>query len=244
MAGLQSGAATSSRTFIGGFDGVTEPVSCALAAARFRKPCSARYHLPVLFRRKPKLDSPVEWLIVGLGNPGPEYAGTRHNVGFEVVERLAAKHRIRLKTAKHHALHGVGEIDGAFVVLAKPLTYMNLSGRAIAPLARQYNLQPPNVLIIADEADLPFGRVQLKPKGGAAGHNGHKSVQQYLKSDEYPRLRIGIGKPADDKIDHVLGRFGREEIGVLEEIFTRCVEGCEAIVREGVERAMSSINKA
>lgn len=196
----------------------------------------------MFFKRRAKEPTHVEWLIVGLGNPGPEYAGTRHNVGFEVVERLAQKHRIRLKTAKHQALFGTGELQGSAVALAKPLTFMNLSGRAVAPLARQFGLSPERILVVADEVDLPFGRVQLKQKGGTAGHNGHKSLQQYLKSDAYPRIRIGIGKPDDDKIDHVLGRFGREEIGQVEEILSRAVEGCEAVVQDGVERAMSKVN--
>ncbi|MBI5706712.1 MAG: aminoacyl-tRNA hydrolase [Armatimonadetes bacterium] len=196
----------------------------------------------MFLRRKKVFEGPVEWLIVGLGNPGPEYAGTRHNVGFEVIDRLAEKHHIKVKWAKHQALFGTGTIGGAGVALAKPMTFMNLSGRAVAPLMRQYQLTPERVLIIADEVDLPFGRIQLKPKGGSAGHNGHKSIQQYLQSDQYPRLRIGIGKPEDDKIDHVLGRFGRDEIGRLNDVLDRAMEACEAVAREGLERALSRAN--
>src|SRR5579862_9338830 len=121
----------------------------------------------MFFRRKPKVEEPPEWMIVGLGNPGPEYRGTRHNLGFEVIDRLMDAHRINLDKSKHQARYGLGRILEHPVILVKPLTYMNLSGRAVAPLARQYGLKPERILVVADDTDLKPGRIRLKPSGSA-----------------------------------------------------------------------------
>lgn len=195
-----------------------------------------------MFRRKPKPDRPPEWLVVGLGNPGGEYRGTRHNVGFEVLDRLAAKHRIKIGRGAHRALLGKGSVAGVEVVLAKPLTYMNLSGQAVAAVARQYGLKPAQILVIADDMALNVGRIRLKPKGGAGGHNGHKSIIQSLGTDEYPRIKVGIGEPTAGGIDHVLSGFERDERPVIDEALSRAVEACEAAIASGVERAMNLIN--
>jgi PTH1 family peptidyl-tRNA hydrolase len=195
-----------------------------------------------MFRRKPKPEISPEWLIVGLGNPGGEYRGTRHNVGFEVVDRLAAKHRIEFNKGRHRAVSGAGKIGGVQVALAKPLTFMNLSGQAVAAIARQYGLKPERILVIADDMDLVVGRVRLKPKGSAGGHNGHKSIIQSLGSEEYPRLKIGIGQPARGGIDHVLSGFDQNERPVIDDAVRHAVEACEAVTSHGVERAMSMVN--
>jgi PTH1 family peptidyl-tRNA hydrolase len=170
-----------------------------------------------MFWKKSKPDLQPEWLVVGLGNPGGEYAGTRHNVGFEVIELLAEKHRIKLDKSKHRARFGLGKIGDTTVCLVKPLTYMNLSGQAVAPLARGYGVKPDRILVIADELALPLGKLRLREGGSSAGHNGHKSLMQSLGTQDYPRIRIGIGKGGGGaNIDHVLSRFEPDEKAVME----------------------------
>lgn len=192
-----------------------------------------------MFWKKPPPGSPPEWLIVGLGNPGAEYRGTRHNVGFEVVERLADANRIKIGRAKHRALTGEGKIQETQVVVAKPLTYMNLSGQAIAPLARLFHLKPEQIFVIADDLDLPVGKLRIKLGGSAGGHNGHKSLISSLQSQDYPRLKIGIGKTKKDgTIDHVLGPFDLEERELIDEAIRTAVKVCEALAQDGVESAL------
>ncbi|MEO7453396.1 MAG: aminoacyl-tRNA hydrolase [Fimbriimonadales bacterium] len=193
------------------------------------------------FHRKQKSAAQPEWLIVGLGNPGGQYSSTRHNVGFEVVRVLSERHTIALKTRKFEANFGAGTIGDAAVCLVRPMTYMNLSGRAVGALARHFNLQADRVLVVFDEMDLPVARVQLKPFGGAGSHNGMKSLAEHL-GNEFPRVRIGIGKPATAGIDHVLSHFDRDEIPLVREAIGRAADACEAVVREGVENAMNLTN--
>ncbi len=197
-----------------------------------------------VFRRKPKADeAPPEWMIVGLGNPGPEYRGTRHNLGFELLDRLAEAHKIRLDKSKHQARFGIGRINGHPVLLVKPLTYMNLSGRAVAPLARQYGLKPERVLVIADDTDLRPGRIRLKPQGTAGGHNGHKSIIYSLGTTEYPRLKLGIGRvQREETIDHVLSGFDPEDRAVVDVALARAVRAVEAAVSEGLAAGMNEAN--
>lgn len=198
-----------------------------------------------MFRKRPPEPTlPPEWIVVGLGNPGPEYKGTRHNVGFDVIERLAEKHRIKLDRSKHRARYGVGRVGESTVVLVKPLTYMNLSGQAIAPLAKEYSLAPDRILVVADDLDLVVGRLRLKPKGSAGGHNGHKSLIQSLGTQDYPRLKIGIGSvDRSQTIDHVLGAFKGDEREVIARALARATEGVERVLEIGVEKAQSFINE-
>lgn len=196
-----------------------------------------------MFRRKPKERIEVEWMIAGLGNPGGEYAGTRHNVGFESIEKLAKAHGVKLDKSKHRAKFGVGRISGVGVVLVKPMTYMNLSGLAIKPLMDDFKIEPNRLLVIADETDLPLGRLRLRETGGAGGHNGHKSVIGALKTQDYARLRLGIGRVAkDDTIDHVLGRFEDDEAPEARAMIELSVQAVEKVVTEGLERAMNLYN--
>ncbi|HWD37470.1 MAG TPA: aminoacyl-tRNA hydrolase [Fimbriimonas sp.] len=197
-----------------------------------------------MFRRAAKqpLIEP-EWLIVGLGNPGPEYRGTRHNLGFEVIDRLAERNRIKLDKSKHRSRFGFGEIDGHGVLLVKPLTYMNLSGQAVAPMAREYRLKPDRVLVIADDTDLVPGRIRLKPQGSAGGHNGHKSLIAALGTTEYPRMKIGIGRVGrDETIDHVLSGFAPDERAVIDEALIRAAKAVETVVTEGLEAGLNEAN--
>jgi PTH1 family peptidyl-tRNA hydrolase len=197
-----------------------------------------------MFWKKPAIGHPPEWLIVGLGNPGGEYRGTRHNVGFEVVDRLAEAHRIKVSRAKHRALTGLGKINETAVLVAKPLTYMNLSGQAVAPLARDHQLPPERIFVIADDLDLPVGKIRIKLGGSAGGHNGHKSLIQALKSQDYPRIKIGIGKAGrEETIDHVLGPFDREEREVIDNAIRACVKACEALAHGGVQGALKVVEE-
>jgi PTH1 family peptidyl-tRNA hydrolase len=184
-------------------------------------------------------------MIVGLGNPGPEYKGTRHNVGFEAVDRLAERHKIKLDKGKQQSRLGVGMVDGRAVVLVKPLTFMNLSGRSVAPLAREYGIPPERILVVADDLDLTVGRVRVRAKGSAGGHNGHKSLIGALGTEEYPRIKIGIGSvDRSQTVDHVLGKFTPEERADIEEALDRTLEGIETTVSDGIELAMNRINPA
>jgi len=195
-----------------------------------------------MFRKLSKPTEPPQWLIVGLGNPGAEYNNTRHNVGFEVIDRLAEGNRIKLDRSKHMARFGVGRVGETTVVLVKPLTYMNLSGRAVAPLAREYGLKPDRVLVIADDLALRLGRLRLKPGGGAGGHNGHKSLIHSLGTEEYPRLKVGIGSAQGQTIDFVLGKFERDEIDTIRLAIQNAADGVQTVVQYGIEAGMNQIN--
>lgn len=197
-----------------------------------------------MFRRKPAVPIlPPEWLIVGLGNPGPEYAGTRHNIGFSVIDALAQEHKIKLDQRKHRAVYGPGSLGSAAVVLAKPLTFMNLSGQAIAPLLRQYGLKPDRLLVIADDLDLPLGKIRLRASGGAGGHNGHKSIIQALGTQDYPRLKIGIGRSGNgETIDHVLSKFHPDERAAVEDAVERVKDAVVSILQDGLDSAMGKFN--
>lgn len=198
---------------------------------------------PLMFRRKPKVVLEPELLLVGLGNPGPEYRGTRHNVGFEVLEQLASAHKIQMKTFRHRSVYGVGEVEARPVALAKPLTYMNLSGGAVVALMRQFGLKPSQILVVSDDMDLELGRIRLKPKGSSGGHNGHRSIIESLRTEEYARLKVGIGKQGQ-AIEHVLSRFSPNEREKLELATSRAVRACEVFVSEGLERAMNVANSS
>lgn len=180
--------------------------------------------------------------MVGLGNPGPEYARTRHNVGFDLIDELSSRHGIKLGTAQHKARFGIGTIGGVGVVLVKPMTYMNLSGQSVAPLAKAHGIKPEKIVVVADDLDLEVGRTRLKPKGGAGGHNGHKSLIHSLGTQEYPRLKIGIGKGDDETIDHVLGKFTPEERVEIEKAIRKGADGIEVLVQDGLESALNKIN--
>jgi peptidyl-tRNA hydrolase, PTH1 family len=194
----------------------------------------------MMFRR-PR--SPVRFLVVGLGNPGPEYSGTRHNVGFMVVELLSQRHRIPIKSAQHGARVGEGEIAGEPVALVKPLTFMNLSGRAVAPLMNRHSLPPENLIVISDDADLPVGKVRLRARGSAGGQGGLKSIIGSLGSAEFPRVRIGIGRSAGgDLVEHVLTRFGPQERELIGRAVERAADAVEFLLAHGTEAAMNRFN--
>ncbi len=198
-------------------------------------------------RDTPRRGTPADLLVVGLGNPGAEYVGTRHNVGFEVVELLARRHGGSLRNGKEKAL--VDEVrvgpDRRRVALAEPQTYMNLSGESVAPLVRRYGIEDLHRLVIVhDELDLPLGRLKVKLGGGLAGHNGLRSIKAHLHTDEFVRVRIGVGKPPskDHGADHVLKKVGKAERQVLAAAAEVAADAVEVILAEGVDPAMARFN--
>ncbi|MGH2436964.1 MAG: aminoacyl-tRNA hydrolase [bacterium] len=183
-------------------------------------------------------------LIVGLGNPGSRYRGTRHNVGWEVLERLARKHGIAIEEDTGWAEVGRGDIGPHRVVLARPMTYVNASGMAVQDLRRRYRVKPSDLFLIVDDLDLPLGRLRLRQKGTAGGHNGLRSVIEALGTDGFPRMRVGIGRPPGktDAADHVLARFSAEERQMLNDALDRAVEALEVAIVDGVDVAMNRFN--
>ena len=185
------------------------------------------------------------YLIVGLGNPGPRYAATRHNIGFMVVDEAAKRHGLRFSGKQRNAEIAKGEIAGQKVILAKPQTFMNNSGTAVRALASYYKVPNERVLIIYDEIALPLGTIRIRERGSAAGHNGVKSVIGQMGTEGIPRIRVGVDRPADprhNQIDWVLGRFAKEEQPVAEETVRRAVDAIAAILTIGIERAMNTYN--
>ena len=187
----------------------------------------------------------VDWLIVGLGNPGKRYEGSRHNVGRDAVEALAARLDAPLSRVQHQARSATATLRGQRVVLAVPTTYMNHSGRAIGPLAKFYRIPPERVLVVYDEMDLPLGRLRLRAEGGAGGHNGMKSAISALGTQAFPRLRMGVGRPPEhwDASAHVLARFGAEERVEAEAMIKDALAVIEDLVELGVAEAMNRHNR-
>lgn len=199
-----------------------------------------------MWRRKHKgyrSQRDVQWLVVGLGNPGPRYERTPHNVGFAIVERLAAAHRIPL-IAKHEGMFGTGAIGDVDVALLMPLTFMNLSGRSVRPAQRSLGVDPAHVVIVHDDADLGLGDVRIKHGGGLAGHNGLRSVAPMLGTNDFPRVRVGVGRPEPGDrrplADWILAPF--DAAVDVEPLYAAGVDAVERIVGHGVDRAMNAVN--
>ena len=191
------------------------------------------------------------WLIVGLGNPGSEYAHNRHNVGYWTVNRLARLHGVKLKARTLAAL-GEGKIAGNDVVLLKPRTYVNKSGDAVVPAMRKWKVDPAHLLVIYDDLDLPAGRIRMRAGGGDGGYKGLKSIIASLGSREFPRIRIGIGRPHvagepswEPEVvgDYVLSDPGSDQAKTLQGAVTRAAQAVEMVLREGLEAAMNRCNK-
>jgi PTH1 family peptidyl-tRNA hydrolase len=186
-------------------------------------------------------------LIVGLGNPGSEYRDTRHNVGFMVADALAERWRVAGGwREKFDALHVKAMVGEESVVLAKPLTYMNLSGQAVAGLAGFYKIDPADVFIVTDDVALPLGRLRARREGGAGGHNGLKSIIQSLGTQAFPRMRVGVGRGDSrrDLADHVLGRFDADERDTVSAAVLRAADASELFLSDGIERVMNAFNAA
>ena len=194
--------------------------------------------------RSPRTGTPADLLVVGLGNPGDEYARTRHNVGAEVVELLASRHGAKLKKGKERARVDQVRIEGKLVALAIPLTYMNDSGESVGLLARRYGVEPEQVVIVHDELDLPVAVLKVKSGGGLAGHNGLRSIKSHLHSDAFQRVRIGVGKPVSKEkgADHVLNKFAKRERADIDVMVEQAADAVEMIATEGIDPAMNRYN--
>ncbi|MBQ3701488.1 MAG: aminoacyl-tRNA hydrolase [Oscillospiraceae bacterium] len=187
----------------------------------------------------------VSWLIVFLGNPGPKYACTRHNAGFMAGDALAKKLGVSIDRLRFRALTAAAEINGEKVLLMKPQTFMNLSGEAVGQAARFYKIPPERVLVVSDEISLPLGKLRVRPKGSAGGHNGLKSVIASLGSDAFPRIRIGVGAPPHpdyDMADWVLSVFRDQDLEDMLAASERAAEAVTTYISNGPERAMNRFN--
>ncbi|MGM0400770.1 MAG: aminoacyl-tRNA hydrolase [Chloroflexota bacterium] len=187
-------------------------------------------------------DSP--YLIVGLGNPGPEYAHNRHNIGFQCIDRLARAYDIRLAQKKRlKALLGKGKVEGHPLVLAKPLTFMNSSGQAVQSVSHWYRIPPERILVIHDDLDLPVGRMRLRPGGSSGGHKGIRSIISDLGTKEFARLRIGIGRPEwGEPADYVLSDFDPRQQEVMDTVRAWVVDLVPLLLEEGIQEAMNVFN--
>ena len=197
-----------------------------------------------LFRRSSPEEDDGRFVVVGLGNPGPRYEATRHNLGVMVLEILLERTGARLKSHKSGCLVADTQIGGDQVALARPTSYMNESGRPLGQLVRWYKAPPERVLVVHDELDIPFGEIRVKFGGGVAGHNGLKSVAAHLRTKDFPRLRVGVSRPPgrQDPADYVLSNFGSSERKELPGILERAADAFEQVVTDGVEKAMNSVN--
>ncbi|HEY3314725.1 MAG TPA: aminoacyl-tRNA hydrolase [Bacillota bacterium] len=183
-------------------------------------------------------------LLVGLGNPGREYAGTRHNMGFRAVDEVARRHGITLSGRRFQGRTGRGRVAGQDVLLLKPQTYMNLSGGAVRAALSTLGLLPRDMLVVVDDLDLPVGRLRLKGSGSSAGHRGLESIADHLRTTEFPRLRLGIGRPESggDVVKWVLDRPSRAELAILDRVVVAAADCLEAFLAAGLERAMAVAN--
>lgn len=185
------------------------------------------------------------FVIAGLGNPGEKYEKTRHNVGFQVLDRLARKYNIEINKKRHHAFCGTGIIEGTKVLFVKPQTFMNLSGESIGEVVRFYGVDAKTELIVVyDDVSLAPGQIRIRKKGSAGGHNGVKSLIQHLGTQEFMRIRIGVGEKPEgyDLADYVLGHFSKEDDKVMQEVYERAVEAAVKILTDGADRAMNEFN--
>lgn len=185
------------------------------------------------------------YIIVGLGNPTREYQATRHNVGWDVITRISDDYKIPLDFKKHKAICGKGYIEGEKVVIAQPITYMNLSGESVRELMDFYKVSPEEIIIIYDDISLEVGQLRIRKKGSAGGHNGIKSIISHLGTDEFPRIKVGVGdKPKDwDLADYVLSRFLPEEQQAIREALKDSSDACRAIISSGIDVAMNQYNR-
>lgn len=192
-----------------------------------------------------KSSSAVSWIIVGLGNPGDQYEHTRHNVGFEAIDALADTLDIPVQRLKYKALTNTATIAGEKVLLMKPITYMNLSGEAVAQAADFYKVPPEHIIVLSDEVALQPGKLRIRVSGSAGGHNGLKNIIAHLHSDAFPRIRIGVGQkphPDYDMADWVLGKPQGEDRKLVEDAIARAAKAVEVYIKDGSQRAMSQFN--
>ncbi len=182
------------------------------------------------------------FLIVGLGNPGKEYEQTRHNIGFKVVDNISKEYNIDVSRQKFKGIYGEGFIDNEKVILLKPTTYMNLSGESVKEVVDFYKLTREQVLVIYDDISLDVGRLRIREKGSAGGHNGIKSIIKSLGTDIFPRIKVGVGQPNVDLVNYVLGKFTKEEMVVLNESIDASTKATKEIIKGDIKNAMNDFN--
>lgn len=182
------------------------------------------------------------YLIVGLGNPGEEYRGTRHNVGFDAIDIISKKYNIELNRVKFKGVYGEGFIDGKKVMLLKPTTYMNLSGESIGEVANFYKIPHEDIVVIYDDISLDIGKLRIRVKGSAGGHNGIKSIISCLGGDMFPRVKVGVGAPKGNLVSHVLGKFTPEERTILNKALEASSEAAITIMTKDTNEAMNKFN--
>ena len=196
----------------------------------------------MLFNKK---SGGVDWLLVCLGNPGDQYENTRHNVGFMVADELGERHNVPIQRLKFRALTNTITVGDEKVLLMKPVTYMNLSGEAVHEAAAFYKIPPEHILVISDEVSLAPGKIRVRRSGSAGGHNGLKNIIAHLGTDQFPRIRVGVGQkphPDYDMADWVLGKFQGEDKKAVEEAVKKAADAAECLIREGVDKAMNQYN--
>ena len=187
----------------------------------------------------------VDWLLVCLGNPGDQYENTRHNVGFMVADEIGERTGKPIQRLKHRALTNIITYGGARVLVMKPVTFMNLSGEAVREAAQFYKVGPERILVVSDDVSLPVGKLRLRKNGSAGGHNGLKSIIGQLRSDLFPRLKIGVGEkphPDYDLADWVLGKFQGEDKKAMDEAVKRAADAVECVFQQGLDKAMNQFN--
>ena len=192
-----------------------------------------------------KASQPIEWIVVGLGNPGAKYDNTRHNAGFRALEGYCARSGQKIDRMKFKALAGEGMLGGKRVLFLKPQTFMNLSGEAVGEAARFYKLPPERVLVISDDVSLPVGKLRIRKGGSAGGHNGLKSIIQHLGTDQFPRIKVGVGQkphPDYDMADWVLSKFAGEDLKTITEAIRKAADAVECLIQEGPDKAMNRFN--
>lgn len=192
-----------------------------------------------------KKEGGVTWLLVCLGNPGDQYENTRHNVGWMVADEVADRRNAPIQRLKFKALTNILTISGEKVLVMKPVTYMNLSGEAVRPAADFYKVSPEHILVVSDDTALAVGRLRIRKSGSAGGHNGLKNIIQQLGTDQFPRLRVGVGEkphPDYDLADWVLGRFTGEDKKAIDASVRRAADAVECILKDGLDRAMNKFN--
>jgi PTH1 family peptidyl-tRNA hydrolase len=185
------------------------------------------------------------WILLCLGNPGDQYENTRHNVGFMVADELAERQHVPIQKLKFKALTNLVTISGEKVLIMKPVTYMNLSGEAVRPAADFYKIPPDHVLVVSDDTALPIGKLRIRKSGSAGGHNGLKSIIQHLGTDQFPRVRVGVGEkphPDYDLTDWVLGKFQGEDKKAMDAAVKRAADAIECILKDGFDRGMNRFN--
>lgn len=185
------------------------------------------------------------FIIAGLGNPGTRYENTRHNVGFDAIDALAGKYGIKVSKLKHKALIGDGTIENEKVILVKPQTFMNLSGESIRDIVDWYKVPLKNTILIYDDIDLAPGKIRVRPKGSAGTHNGMRSILYHIQSEDFPRVRIGIGKAPEgwQLADYVLSKFNEEDRKLVTEGIVNAAEAAATIIKSGIGTAMNKFNK-